>query len=210
MSQTALSLRTTVANDSADEIKLVGVARSFHPGQAIYSEGDGAEHLYKVISGAVRVFRMLADGRRQITAFHLAGDIFGIEPDGVRLTTAEAVGPATIVVARRGVADPEQDRRYWRKALLELRRTQDHVLTLGRRSAVEKVASFLMDVAGRLGGCLGFELPMSRQDIADFLGLTIETVSRTFTQLQTRGLISLAGCRHVDLVRPAALVALCE
>jgi CRP-like cAMP-binding protein len=91
-----------------------------------------------------------------------------------------------------------------------LRRSEDHVLTLGRRSAAERVASFLLDLAERLGGRDEIALPMSRQDIADYLGLTIETVSRTLTQLQTRGFIRAEGCRQLRLQRRATLSELCE
>src|SRR5581483_3699779 len=102
----------------------------------------------------------------------------------------------------------------WRLALRDLQRSQDHVLTLGRRSASERLASFLIDLADRLDGPgpgrAEFDLPMSRQDIADYLGLTIETVSRTLTQLQADGLVRLCGVRRVRLPRPAALAELCE
>ena len=90
-------------------------------------------------------------------------------------------------------------------AVAELRRSRDHVLTLGRRSASERVATFLVDLAERIGEGESVELPMSRQDIADYLGLTIETVSRTLTQFQVAGLIRLANCRDVHILRPQGL-----
>jgi CRP/FNR family nitrogen fixation transcriptional regulator len=93
--------------------------------------------------------------------------------------------------------------------MAELRRSQDHALTLGRRSASERVASFLMDLATRIGDGEHVELPMSRQDMADYLGLTIETVSRTLTQLQVSGAIGLTGCRSIHLRKPRALAELC-
>src|SRR5215469_7562676 len=193
-----------------DEIRLVGVTKAFGRDQAIYGEGDGAEQVYKVISGAVRAFRVLADGRRQISDFYLPGDVFGVELDREHRSGAEALGPTILLVARRSVVaeDPEQGQRLWRHALRQLRRSQDQVLTLGRRSASERVASFLVDLAERLRTGDEIELPMSRQDMADYLGLTIETVSRTVTQLQGVGLIRLTGCRRVRLARPQALAAL--
>jgi len=117
-----------------------------------------------------------------------------------------------LIVARRSVVVEEfgQGEALWRHALRDLQRSQDHVLTLGRRSATERLASFLLDLTERLGGASEFDLPMSRQDIADYLGLTIETVSRTLTQLQVQGFIQLHGCRHIRLARRAALADLCE
>jgi CRP/FNR family nitrogen fixation transcriptional regulator len=185
------------------------LTKSFGRDQAIYSEGDAADLVYKVISGAVRTFRVLADGRRQISDFFLPGDVFGVELDAERRSGAEAICESVLLVARRLVAE-EQGQSVWRHALRQLRRSQDQALTLGRRSASERVASFLLDLAQRLGDGDELELPMSRQDMADYLGLTIETVSRTVTQMQGSGLIGLAGCRHVRLTRPGALAALCE
>lgn len=195
-----------------EEIRLIGAARTFGRDQSIYDEGDGAECVYKVVSGAVRAVRLLADGRRQITGFHLPGDIFGVEPGERRGGSAESLGQTALLVARRAslAAEPGQAERLWRLALRELRRSQDHALTLGRRTALERIASFLVGLAERLGATREFELPMSRLDIADHLGLTIETVSRTLTRLQADGLLELSGCRRVRLPRPVALADLCE
>lgn len=194
-----------------DEVRLVGATKSFGRDQAIYGEGDRADLVYKVITGAVRAFRVLADGRRQISDFYLPGDVFGVELDAERRSGAEALGETVLLIARRSAVaeQPEQGQRLWRYAMRQLRRSQDQVLTLGRRSATERVASFLIDLAERLGGGGDVDLPMSRQDMADYLGLTIETVSRTVSQLQGSGLIRLTGCRHVRLMRPAALAGLC-
>jgi len=195
-----------------DDIRLVGVTKSFGRDQVIYGEGDPADLVYKVISGGVRTFRVLADGRRQISDFYLPGDVFGVELDAERRSGAESICETMLLVARRSAVaeDPAQGQRLWRHALRELRRSQDQALTLGRRSASERVASFLLDLAQRLGRGDEFELPMSRQDMADYLGLTIETVSRTVTQMQGGGLIGLTGCRHVRLMRRGALAELCE
>ncbi len=198
----------------ADEIRLIGVTMGFDRGQEICGEGERADHVYKVVSGAVRGFRVLADGRRQISEFYLPGDLFGYEAGLERRASAEALADTVLVVARRSALADDTDgalaRQLWRLAMAELQRSQEHVLTLGRRSASERVASFLVDLAERLGDADDFELPMSRQDIADYLGLTIETVSRTLTQFQVSGLIKLAGCRKVRITRPAALADLCE
>lgn len=197
---------------AGDDIKVIGFTKTFSKDQPIFCEGGSSDFIYRVVSGAVRLTRLLADGRRQICDFYLPGDVFGVELDARRLATAEAIGETVVVVARRSslAADSDQSPRLCRHALRELRRCQNHVLTLGRRSAAERLASFLIDLAQRLDADDAFDLPMCRQDIADYLGLTIETVSRTMTQLQSQGLIALAGCRRIRLRRPAALADLCE
>ena len=191
---------------------LIGVTRRFGRDQQVLREGEGAAQVYRVVSGAVRLLRILADGRRQIEEFYLPGDVFGVELGAVRQATAEAVGETVLVVARRATvaADPVQAGRLWDHALGELARCRGHVLTLGRRSAAERLATFLVELAERLETVGGVDLPMSRQDMADYLGLTIETVSRTLTQLQAEGVIALRGCRHIRFARPAALAELCE
>jgi CRP-like cAMP-binding protein len=196
------------------DIRLIGLTMHFSRDQEVYGEGEPADQVYKVVSGAVRSFRVLCDGRRQICDFFLPGDLFGVEA-GSRRATVEALADTMLIVARRSALVEDRDagasaRRLWAMAVADLQRSQDHVLTLGRRAASERVANFLVELAARLGHGDSLELPMSRQDIADYLGLTIETVSRTFTQLQAAGLIKMTSCRSVRLCRPRALEALCE
>jgi CRP/FNR family nitrogen fixation transcriptional regulator len=194
-----------------DLFPLIGAARSYRRDQAVYEEGDEADCIYKVVSGAVRAVRLLADGRRQIADFYLPGDVFGVGLGERRRATVESLGDTVLLVARRASLAARPDHGgLCRLALRELQRSQDHVLTLGRRSASERVASFLIELAERLEADRAFDLPMSRQDMADYLGLTIETVSRTLTQLQADGLVALSGTRRVRLPRPAALAELCE
>ena len=201
------------AGPELDRLRLVGLTRGFARGREIFGEGERAGHVYSVISGAVRSFRVLSDGRRQVLDFYLPGDIFGIEPGPDHGAGAEAVSDVILLVARRSLVADEGDgavtRRLLRLAVDDLRRSREHVLTLGCRTACERVASFLNDLAVRLGNRRSLDLPMSRQDIADYLGLTIETVSRTFTLFQTAGLIRLHGRRSVELCRPNALINLC-
>jgi CRP/FNR family nitrogen fixation transcriptional regulator len=200
-----------VRREAAEEIKLTGALRSFGRDQEVFGEGEPADYVYKVASGAVRSFRILADGRRQIAEFHLAGDVFGIELDAVRCVAAEALADTVLVVARRSqlLAEQANGPALWRKACADLRRSQDHALTLGRRSASERVAAFLLEMAERTDASEVLDLPMSRQDIADYLGLTIETVSRTITGLQAEGLIDAHGCRRIRLTDKAGLAELC-
>ena len=193
---------------------LVGATRAYARDQEVYGEGERADHVYSVLSGAVRSFRVLADGRRQISDFYLPGDVFGVEFDPDHRESVEALSETMLVVTRRCALADEDDgamaRRLWRLAVDQLRRSQDHVLTLGCRTANERVASFLTDLAERIGDAGGLELPMSRQDIADYLGLTIETVSRTLTQFQVAGMIALHGCRSIHFLKRRALADLCE
>jgi CRP/FNR family nitrogen fixation transcriptional regulator len=191
-----------------DEINLVGLPIACERDREIFGDGEPANNVYKVISGAVRVFRILADGRRQILQFCLPGDIFGIEMGSDHNATAEAIGDSLILVARRSHVlgdDPSISRRLWRLAMSDLRRSHDQVLSLGRRSASERLASFLSEMAERLGDEDTVELPMSRQDIADYLGLTIETVSRTLTQFRSQRLITIRDCRTIRIERPFAI-----
>ncbi|HEY1426282.1 MAG TPA: helix-turn-helix domain-containing protein [Caulobacteraceae bacterium] len=193
-----------------DEIRLIGATRTFDRDEQIFGEGDAADCVYKVVSGAVRCLRRLADGRRQITEFYLPGDMFGVELGATRHSTTEALGETVLLVARRNTLTVDQSERLWRLALRDLHRAQEHVLTLGRRSASERIARLLVELAQRLDADGELKLPMSRLDMADYLGLTIETVSRVLTQLQAEDVIRLSGRRGVRAMRPAVLADLCE
>lgn len=195
-----------------DDIKLIGVAKTFRRECEIFGEGDATDFVYKVVSGAARSVRLLTDGRRQIMHFFLPGDLFGVEFGRERRAGAEALSDAVVIVARRSAiaSDTDQSMLLWRHAVSELQRSEDHVLTLGRRTATERLASFLIDLADRLDADDVLELPMSRQDIADYLGLTIETVSRTLTQLQAEGLVKLESCRQLRFLDRDTLEELCE
>jgi len=179
--------------------------------EEIFGEGEAAEYVYQVISGSVRTHRLLRDGRRQIDEFHFAGDYFGIEAGDTHRVTAEAMVDTTVRMVRRGaLSDLAAQRSDVAKALFRLtvaglQRSQDHVLMLGRKSARERVVGLLIDLAERVGAREELDVPMSRQDMADYLGLTIETVSRTLTQLQADGVIALPTTRHIMLRDRATL-----
>ncbi|HEV2365585.1 MAG TPA: helix-turn-helix domain-containing protein [Caulobacteraceae bacterium] len=191
---------------------LVGAVRSYGRDQEIFGEGESADFVYTVLSGAVRCFRILGDGRRQISGFYLPSDIFGLETGCTHHVTAEAIGRTTARVSRwTALADAEDgEHRLCRTLAAELRRAQDHIITLGRRGATERVGAFLIDLAERIGEAETVELPMTRQDVADYLGLTIETVSRTLTHLREEGFIRLRGLRDIELKRRGALAQLTE
>jgi CRP/FNR family nitrogen fixation transcriptional regulator len=188
-----------------------GVRMHYGRDEEIFGEGEASRYVYRVMSGAVRTYRVLSDGRRQIVEFHTAGDIFGLDGDRIHALSAEAVRDTTLQVIRRDAFLQEQGAESAIQALLKkFHRAQAHMLLLGRHTACERVAAFLLDFRKRAGGADAVDLPMSRQDIADYLGLTIETVSRTFTQLQAARQIDLISCRRVLLRNPEALERICE
>jgi CRP/FNR family nitrogen fixation transcriptional regulator len=188
-------------NDAATRSPL-GSTRAYRKDEEIFAEGDDAEYFYRVLSGVVRTYKLLSDGRRQIDAFHLPGDIFGAETHGAHRFTAEAIGDVSLVgyrsrsIETATLDNPALARDILAATMVSLARAQEHMLLLGRKSASEKVATFLLGLAERMtsGGIV--DLPMARIDIADHLGLTIETVSRSLTQLERRGVISLPANRR--------------
>lgn len=174
---------------------------SYAPGEQIYAEGDLAFSLYAVVAGAVRTVRHSSDGRRQIGDFYYPGDHFGLEVDEEHAFAAEAMCPTHVRMMRLG--SPE-DRAVTETAFRELARAHDHLAMLGRRSAEEKVASFLLALA-RHGPCDQAALPMSRQDMADYLGLALETVSRVLSRFQDDNLVAFVSCRDFRIVKRSRL-----
>ncbi len=195
----------------AECIELPGFSMRFDRDEEIFGEGESADFVYKVVAGAARSFRILSDGRRQITGFHLPGDVFGLETAAEHRASAEAICDADITLVRRTAlerlvgADVGAARQLWALTAADLDRSREHMLLLGRKSAAERVVSFLLDMAARAPAESGVELPMSRLDMADYLGLTIETVSRTMTQLEREHAITIRAARHIVLHRGAAL-----
>jgi CRP/FNR family nitrogen fixation transcriptional regulator len=185
-------------------IEMMGAPMPFARNAEIYGENEPAEYLYKVMSGAVRTYKVLNDGRRQIGSFYLPGDVFGLEVGDLHSFSAEAVADTKVLVIKRSALvtlasrDTEVARQLWTMAARELQRAQDHIMLL-IKTAQERVAGFLLEMAERNAGAMEVELPMSRQDIADYLGLTIETVSRTLTQLENSGAIAVPTSRHIVL-----------
>jgi CRP/FNR family nitrogen fixation transcriptional regulator len=146
----------------------------------------------------------MASGRRQVGGFYYAGDLIGLEAGPAHRFSAEAVCPAIVLVVRAASlkalsGDSALDRAIWEATRRELERAQHHLMRLGRKNAYEKVASFLMDLAQYSAGDRAVQVPMSRQDMADYLGLTIETVSRMLTQLQDENAVSFNGTRTFDV-----------
>lgn len=169
-------------------------------GRHLFHEGDEAENVYEVERGMLRLARVMENGRRQIVAFALPGDVVGFPEGDAHHTDCDAIADCVVLAHRRSALErcnpnPELHRRLTRAALHEICAMQDHFMMLSSKSAAEKVASFLLTLAERIGepeaDGIHVEIPMRRVDIADFLGLTTETVCRTITQFRKSGLITL-------------------
>jgi CRP/FNR family transcriptional regulator, nitrogen fixation regulation protein len=195
----------------ADVFSMIGAPLNIERNAEIYGEGEPAEYVYCVTRGVVRTYKLLSDGRRQISAFLLPGDVFGLEDAVEHRFTAEAVCESAVVFVKRSalveaaMRNGEVSSDLWMLASADLRRAHDHMLLLGRKSAQERIAAFLMEMADRADQTDMVELPMSRLDIADYLGLTIETVSRTLTLLESASTIELPSTRRIRLCNKAAL-----
>jgi CRP-like cAMP-binding protein len=202
--------RAPVAKGSDQAIELMGAVMPFARNAEIYGENEPAEYLYKVVRGAVRTYRVLNDGRRQIGAFYLPGDFFGLELGEEHTFSAEAIVECKVMVIKRSalvnLATRSHDvaRQLWTMTANELQRAQSHIMLL-IKTAQERVAGFLLEMAARTPSGNSVDLAMSRQDIADYLGLTIETVSRTLTQLENSAAIAVPSSRHIVLRNQAAL-----
>jgi CRP/FNR family transcriptional regulator, nitrogen fixation regulation protein len=192
-------------------LDLIGTCMNFSRNTEIFGEGDPADYLYKVVSGVVRICKLMSDGRRQIGAFYLPGEVFGLEAEEAHRFSAEAIGDCRILVVKRSLFLAKATREcavvaeLWSQTMADLQQARNHMLLLGRKNAQERIAAFLLEMAERLSRTGEVELPMSRQDIADYLGLTIETVSRTLTQLERDGLIAIPVSRRIVFRDRAAL-----
>jgi CRP/FNR family transcriptional regulator, nitrogen fixation regulation protein len=183
-------------------------ALHFEKGAVVFHQGDKADSWYEVVSGTVRTCRFLIDGHRQLTGFYFSGDVFGVD-DGRYQVTAETITEASLrrhplsgtVPEIEAVAKGTPHQRAYMAA-------QQLIHLLGHRTAVERLSAFLLYIGRRpVAGDL-IEVPMSRSDIADHLGLTIHTVSRTVTMLARRGVIQLMGRQRMRILDRAALMAL--
>jgi CRP/FNR family transcriptional regulator, nitrogen fixation regulation protein len=178
----------------------------YQRGTEIFGEAEPADYVYQIASGAVRTFKLLPDGRRQIAAFYLPGDIFGIEIGDAYRFTADAIVDTTVCIAKRRSifgegAEEDISATVLKQLARNLHHTENHLTLLGRQTALEKLAAFLTEMDERLQSPNVMILPMTRRDIADYLGLTIETVSRTFSVLQGMGILGVQrGQSHRNIV----------
>jgi CRP/FNR family transcriptional regulator len=215
-----ISVCRSMAPEELARLQAIITSAYLDAGQTIIHEGDPAENLFNVVSGAVKLYKLLPDGRRQITGFLFPGDFLGIALNETYVYTAEALMPVRLCrfPRRRIVAllqeIPNLEHQLMNEVATELVAAQDQMLLLGRKTARERVASFLLTLAmraerhGRQANPV--ELPMSRADIADFLGLTTETVSRTITQLRQSNTISAANRGEIEILDRAGLEDLSE
>ena len=178
----------------------------YHRSGEIFGEGEPAKYVYQVIDGAVRSYKLLSDGRRQIGAFHLTGDIFGLENGGVHRFTAEAIVDTTVRLVKRvslahvAESDATVARDLLNMTATNLQHAENHMLLLGRKTSLERVAAFLLEMDTRLTAAGVMALPMCRRDIADYLGLTLETVSRALSVLHDKGVLGFLGQTQRQIV----------
>ena len=199
------------------ELEHLGRHVHFASCETVFAQEEMTTSFYNVLDGVLRLYKLLPDGRRQIVGFALPGDFLGMTNSPRHSFSADAIGQVAVCrFSRSAFARFIEDkshllRRINELAVRELNQAQDHMVLLGRRSAEEKVATFLIGWRDRLVRLTGttktVPLPMSRQDIADFLGLTIETVSRTFTKLERDGVIEILP-GSICLLDPARAEAL--
>jgi CRP/FNR family nitrogen fixation transcriptional regulator len=184
---------------------LIATEFTYRKDEEIYGEDEPAEYVYQVIRGAVRTYKLLSDGRRQIGAFHLPGDVFGLESGANHRLAAEAILDTTLRLVKRksleqsAQSDVRVARDLWSITSGELRHAENHMLLLGRKTAMERVATFLLEMDRRIAKTGMIALPMCRRDIGDYLGLTLETVSRALSELQQQGVLGLSGARQIVL-----------
>jgi CRP/FNR family nitrogen fixation transcriptional regulator len=207
----AVRAGTVKADSLSQSMQLLGATMAYSPNSEIFGENEPADYLYKVVSGSVRTYKILSDGRRQVGGFYLPGDIFGLEFADEHTLSAEAITGCKVLVVKRSALnalagrDASVAQQLFALTGRELRRVQDRILLL-IKCARERVASFLLEMAERASGNI-IELPMPRQDIADYLGLSLETVSRTLTSLETAAAIEVSTARRIVLRNCAALRA---
>ena len=184
-------------------------AVTFYPeGAVIYAQGDTAGPLYFVEFGCVRICRLSADGRRQITAFHVAGEVFGFEAGVEHESYAESVDGAGIQALRSNCGN-QPTGSLLLLAVRSLARMQNHMMVLGRRNANERMAALLVDLNERQGGGAFVYLPMQRNDIADYLGITFETVSRILRYLKDQRIVRLKAVNEIEILDHEALADMC-
>lgn len=221
--QTTLSIETVsqaraavAPRDALTALDRLGTVVALRRDESLFYEGDPADHYFKVVSGALRSCELLADGRRHVGDFYLPGDFIGLDAETDFIFSAEAVTDTTVVrYSRRSVdalawEEPKIAQRLLGIARQRLCAARAQMLLLSRKTADERIASFLLGMADRGGVSDHVMLPMTRTDIGDHLGLTIETVSRSLSHLKKGGVIALPNSHEVVIRERAALEDLAE
>jgi CRP/FNR family transcriptional regulator len=215
-----LTICADLATDELHELSSIVTSVELGPGDPLFDEEERADHVFNVTAGTMKIYKLLPDGRRQVTGFLFPGDFLGLANDQIYAYSAEAVSPATLCRFPRRKLEamlerfPKMERRLLGLASHELAAAQEQMLLLGRKTAREKIASFLLLLSTRAKRrgqkCNPVSVLMSRTDIGDYLGLTTETVSRTFTQLKSNGTITLLSGGKVEIADLEALHELAE
>ena len=214
--QTGSAVAQSGQLDALLALEQIGARRRFARDDEIYAEGDSADCWFKVIAGTVRVCKLMADGRRQIAEFFFSGECFGLDDHSERLFSAEAVGDVIVMRFPRAATQrligetPDLARQMCNMTLRSLAHAQTRMLLLGRMNASERVASFLLELAERRDSQRNLDMPMSRNDIADYLGLTIETVCRTLSLFKHDGMIAIPSPHRIEFHDRDALEAVSQ
>lgn len=213
-----LSVCSVLADDGLRRLSAISDHQVFTPGEILVREGDPATNLFNITAGSVRVYKLLPDGRRQIVGFLFSGDFLGLATGDRYAFSAEALTAGSAcrfqkkTYRRMLTEQPELEAALLDRASHELQAAHNQMLLLGRKTAVERLASFLSDLSARdrRAGGAGrvIQLPMTRAEIADYLGLTTETVSRVTSRLKTRGVIRLLSLHSLSIEKPAELFEL--
>ena len=198
-------------SDDLASMRRLGWTLNLRSGQPLFHEGDPATRVFTLTRGALKLYKLLPDGRRQVTGFMFPGDFLGITVDDEHAFTVEAVAESQLCwfpLSRFGEfaeAHPQLERELYRLAAHELAAAQAQMVLLGRKTAEERLASFFMMLLGRAEKPAGqlvrmIDLPMSRIDIADYLGLTKETVSRVLASLKSKRVVRLDALDRVEVI----------
>ncbi|MBV8184965.1 MAG: helix-turn-helix domain-containing protein [Hyphomicrobiales bacterium] len=200
----------------ADCPELIGAGMQYGREEEIYGEGEEAEFVYMVVKGAVRTHKLLSDGRRQIGAFHLESDLFGFEVGNLHRLSAEAISDTTVLIFKRRTLEAvaarnvEVARKLWGLTARSLDDVEQNMLLWGRKTATERVTSFLLEMQERMQGSASINLPMRRRDIGDYLGLALDTMSRALSQLKDEGTVGLSDSRNIRVEKRAKLENLAD
>jgi CRP/FNR family transcriptional regulator len=201
------------------QLNKISTAVKLDAGGTVFYEGDDSTCLFNVVRGSLRLSKLLPDGRRQVTGFLFSGDFLGLSIGGVYPYTAEAMTASSLCrfdrpsLTRMLDKFPKLEHQLLSLASNELAQAQDHIMVLGRKTATERIATVLLKLVDRIGkqgtsGC-ALDLPMTRSDLADYTGLTTETVSRTLSQMKREGLVDTIGVRGLHIPRIEALAGIC-
>lgn len=207
----------TLGDAELRQLDRIATTLSLPPGRYVFHEGDGDDSLYDIAAGALSLSKLLPDGRRQIVGFRFAGDLLGLSAGRDNTYSAETLSPAILYrfdrksFARFSMDHPKVEHQLLSLASDELVRAQEHLLILGRKTATERLASVLIRLVRRIGrhdrDGWRVDLPMTRTDLADYIGLTTETVSRTFAYLRSEGVVDTYGVRSLLVPRVKALAS---